>query len=101
MIGAERVREPEDNVLAFPERRSAVRSDEALSLIAILQDQLELARSGKLRSVALASVSSDGRAVVTRCSCARGDVADVVEALRVLGGDMMGAQGGTGSARTA
>ena len=89
----------EDNVLAFPERRSAVRSAEALSLIAILQDQLELARTGKLRSVALASVSSDGRAVVTRCSCARGDVADVVEALRVLGADMM--HDDTGSARTA
>ena len=101
MSGAEHVQESEHNVLRFPERRSAVRSAEALALVAILQDQLELARSGKLRSIVLASVSSDGRAVVTRCSCARGDVADVVEALRVLGDDMIDDGAGAGSARTA
>jgi hypothetical protein len=99
VIGAGRVQGSEDNVLSFPERRSAAPSVEVLSLIAILQDQLELARSGKLRSIALAAVSSDGRAVTTRCSCARGDVADVVEALRVLGDDMI--DDGKGSARSA
>jgi hypothetical protein len=97
--GAGRVQASEDNVLSFPERREAVRSADALSVIAVLQDQLELARSGKLRSIVLASVSSDGRAVVTRCSCARGDVVDVVDALRVLADDMI--EDGAGSVRTA
>lgn len=101
MIEAGRVQASEDNVLSFPERRGAVRSAEALSIIAVLQDQLELARSGKLRSIVLASVSSDGRAVVTRCSCARGDVVDVVDALRVLADDMIDDDDGAGSMRTA
>jgi hypothetical protein len=99
VIGAGRVQASEDNVLKFPERRGAVPSGDAVSVIAVLQDQLELARSGKLRSIALASVSSDGRAVVTRCSCARGDVVDVVDALRVLADDMI--DDDAGSARTA
>jgi hypothetical protein len=99
VIEAGRVQASEDNVLSFPVRHSAAPSADALSVIAVLQDQLELARSGKLRSIALASVSSDGRAVVTRCSCARGDVVDVVDALRVLADDMV--DDDAGAVRTA
>ena len=80
--------QPSDNVLSFPERRGGIRSAEALSVLAVLQDQLALARSGRLRSIALASVSSDGEAIVTRCSCANADLADLAEMLRALADEM-------------
>lgn len=84
-----RVRES-GTVVSFPDRRSGLRNADALSVIAALQDQLTLARSGKLRSIALASMSSDGQAVVTRCSCASGDVAELAEMLRALADEMIG-----------
>lgn len=80
--------QPSDNVLSFPERRGAIRNADALSVLAVLQDQLALARSGNLRSIALASVSADGQAVVTRCSCASSDLADLAEMLRTLAQEM-------------
>jgi hypothetical protein len=88
-----------DNVVSFPDRRGGARNAEALSVLAVLQDQLALARSGKLRSIALASMSSDGEAIVTRCSCASADLGDLAEMLHALADEMIG--DGSASARTA
>jgi hypothetical protein len=82
----------DDNVLRFPDRRVAGRGADTLPVLMVLQDQLALARSGKLRSIALATVSSDGEAAVTRCSCAGADLADLAEMLRALAEEML--QGG-------
>ena len=88
-----------DNIVSFPDRRGGARNAEALSVLAVLQDQLALARSGKLRSIALASVSTDGDAIVTRCSCATADLDDLAEILHGLANEM--SAGGPPSAQTA
>ena len=90
-----------DNVLSFPERREPVRNADTLSVLAVLQDQLALARSGKLRSIALASVSADGQAVVTRCSCASADLAELAEMLHTLAHEMTGDGPAPASVRSA
>ena len=88
-----------DNVVSFPDRRGGVRNADALSVVTVLQDQLALARSGGLRSIALASVSNDGEAIVTRCSCASADLRDLADMLRALADEMI--EDGSASARTA
>jgi len=77
-----------DNVVSFPDRRGGARNAEALSVLAVLQDQIALAQSGRLRSIALATVSGDGEAIVTRCSCAGADLTDLAEMLHALADEM-------------
>ena len=61
-------------VVPFPAAATeAVADENVASIIEVLQDQLKLAREGKLRSIAVVSVSSDGAAIGTQWSCAHGD----------------------------
>lgn len=65
---------------------------EAASMIEILQEHLALARAGKLRSVAVVSVSADGAAIGTQWSCSNGDSASLIGKLTVLTHDLMSAR---------
>ena len=47
-------------------------------MIDLLQDHLRLAREGKLRSLAVVSVSADGSAIGTQWSCDPGDMASLI-----------------------
>ena len=81
------------NVVPFPAAATeAVADENVASIIEVLQDQLKLAREGKLRSVAVVSVSNDGSAIGTQWSCAHGDVASLIGKLTVLSHDMMAAR---------
>ena len=81
------------SVLPFPARAVPVEADENIaSVIEVLQDQLALAREGKLRSVAVVSVSHDGSAIGTQWSGTNGDVASLIGKLTVLSHDMMAAR---------
>jgi hypothetical protein len=62
------------------------------SIIDILQEHLALAREGKLRSIAVVSVSADGGAIGTQWSCAPGDPAGLIGKLTVLTHDLMAAR---------
>ena len=78
------------NVVAFPACVAPAVADEGVaSVIEVLQDQLALAREGKLRSVAVVSVSSDGEAIGTQWSCRKGDLTSLIGKLTVLTHDMM------------
>ncbi len=80
-------------VVPFPAAApEAVADENVASIIEVLQDQLRLAREGKLRSVAVVSVSNDGSAIGTQWSCAQGDVASLIGKLTVLSHDMMAAR---------
>ena len=59
------------------------------SMIDLLQEHLRLAREGKLRSLAIVSVSGDGGAIATQWSCAPGDPAALIGKLTVLTHDLM------------
>jgi hypothetical protein len=81
------------NVAAFPRAVTEAAPDENIaSIIAVLQDHLDLAREGRLRSVAVVSVSADGAAIATQWSCAYGDTATLIGKLTVLAHDMMAAR---------
>ena len=83
----------ETNVTRFPlSAADAVADENVASVIQVLQDQLRLAREGKLRSVAVVSVSNDGSAIGTQWSCTNGDVASLIGKLTVLSHDMMAAR---------
>ncbi len=58
-------------------------------MIGMLQDHLKLAREGKLRSLAMVSVSQDGAAIGTQWSCSHGDSASLIGKLTVLTHDLM------------
>ncbi|WP_245516750.1 MULTISPECIES: hypothetical protein [Methylobacterium] len=78
------------NVARLPTRAVDVEADENIaSLIAVLQDQLALAREGKLRSVAVVSVAADGGAVGTHWSCTNEDIVSLIGKLTVLTHDLM------------
>jgi hypothetical protein len=62
------------------------------SIIDVLQDHLALAREGKLRSIAVVTVSADGAAIGTQWSCAHGDSAGLIGKLTVLTHDLMSAR---------
>jgi hypothetical protein len=62
------------------------------SMIDLLQEHLCLAREGKLRSLAVVSVSSDGSAIGTQWSCDPGDMASLIGKLTVLTHDLMAAR---------
>ena len=61
-------------------------------MIDLLQEHLALAREGKLRSIAVVSVSADGAAIGTQWSCAHGDSASLIGKLTVLAHDLMAAR---------
>ena len=80
-------------VVPFPARVApAVPDADTASVIAVLQDQLVLAREGKLRSVAVVSVSADGEAIGTQWSCQGADITGLIGKLTVLTHDMMAAR---------
>ncbi|HEV2560405.1 MAG TPA: hypothetical protein VGU45_17420 [Microvirga sp.] len=62
------------------------------SMIDVLQEHLKLAREGKLRSLAVVSVSADGAAIGTQWSCAPEDLASLIGKLTVLTHDLMAAR---------
>jgi hypothetical protein len=61
-------------------------------MIEMLQEHLKLVREGKLRSLALVSVSQDGTSVGTQWSCSNGDSASLIGKLTVLTHDLMAAR---------
>ena len=74
-----------------PVAASPVDEDTA-SMVEVLQEHLRLARSGKLRSLAVVSVSADGAAIGSQWSCAPGDTASLIGKLTVLTHDLMAAR---------
>ncbi|MGY2049882.1 hypothetical protein [Methylobacterium sp. JK268] len=80
-------------ILSFPQAVACAPADEnTASMIDVLQEQLRLAREGKLRSVAIVSVSSDGASIGTQWSCTHGDISSLIGKLTVLAHDMMAAR---------
>jgi hypothetical protein len=71
---------------------AAPMNEDAASMIELLQEHLKLARAGKLRSLAVVSVSADGSAIATQWSCAPGDTASPIGKLTVLTHDLMAAR---------
>jgi hypothetical protein len=61
-------------------------------MVDLLLEHLALAREGKLRSVAIVSISTDGSAIGTQWSCAPGDPASLIGKLTVLTHDLMTAR---------
>ncbi|MBE7197513.1 MAG: hypothetical protein INR70_06895 [Parafilimonas terrae] len=81
------------SVVPFPAHIApAVADEDTASIIAVLQDQLALAREGRLRSVAVVSVSADGEAIGTQWSCKSGDISSLIGKLTVLSHDLMAAR---------
>jgi hypothetical protein len=77
-------------VRAFPRPVADAPVDaRAASVIDVLQEHLKLAREGKLRSIAVVSVSADGSAIGTQWSCEPGDSASLIGKLTVLTHDLM------------
>jgi hypothetical protein len=62
------------------------------SMIDVLQEQLKLAREGKLRSLAVVSVSADGTSIGTQWSGTPEDLASLIGKLTVLTHDLMAAR---------
>ncbi len=62
------------------------------SMIDLLQEHLRLARDGKLRSLAVVSVSADGSGIGTQWSCEPADMASLIGRLTVLTHDLMAAR---------
>jgi hypothetical protein len=63
--------------------------ENTVSMIDLLQEHLQLAREGKLRSLAIVSVSADGAAIGTQWSCEPTDMASLIGKLTVLTHDLM------------
>jgi hypothetical protein len=61
-------------------------------MVEILQAHLGLARAGKLRSLAVVSVSADGGSIATQWSCSNGDSANLIGKLTVLTHDLVAAR---------
>lgn len=79
-------------VVSFPRRAEAPVDPKIQSMVDLLQEHLRMAREGKLRSVAVVSVSSDGSAIGTQWSCTHGDPAALIGKLTVLTHDLMAAR---------
>ena len=84
--------EPSGTAIRLRTVANAPVDEDVASIIDVLQEHLKLAREGKLRSLAVVSVSSDGAAIGTQWSCAHGDLAALVGKLTVLTHDMMAAR---------
>ncbi len=63
--------------------------ENAAELVTMLLEHLTLAREGKLRSLAIVSVSQDEGAIETQWSCTHGDSASLIGKLTVLAHDLM------------
>jgi hypothetical protein len=87
-IGVERKAAP----IRLPTLAHAPVDKHVASVIEVLQEQLALAREGKLRSVAIACVSSDRGSIATQWSCEAGDPATLIGKLTVLVHDLMAAR---------
>jgi hypothetical protein len=61
-------------------------------MIEMLQEHLKLVREGKVRSLAVVSVSNDGASIGTQWSCSNGDSASLIGKLAVLTHDLMAAR---------
>ena len=80
-------------VHTFPRPVADAPADESVaSIIDVLQENLRMAREGRLRSIAVVTVSSDGAAIGTQWSCAHGDSASLIGKLTVLTHDLMSAR---------
>ena len=79
-------------VVSFPKALEAQADEATASINEVLQEHLALAREGKLRSIAVVSVSADGSAIGTQWSCAHGDITILIGKLTVLTHDMMAAR---------
>ena len=80
-------------VIGFPRAvTDAVKDETVASIVDVLQEQLRFAREGKLRSVAVVSVSADGSSIGTQWSCNHGDAANLIGKLTVLAHDIMAAR---------
>jgi hypothetical protein len=84
--------EARNNLVRLHPVQDAPADEGVASVIEVLQDHLKLAREGKLRSVAVVSVSEDGARIATQWSCAHGDTATLIGKLTVLAHDMMAAR---------
>ena len=84
--------EPVSSVSALREVASAPADETTATMIEMLQEHLKLVREGKLRSLALVSVSQDGAAIATHWSCSKGDSASLIGKLTVLAHDLMAAR---------
>jgi hypothetical protein len=62
------------------------------TMVEMLQEHLKLVREGKLRSMAIVSVSGDGTSIGTQWSCSNGDSASLIGKLAVLTHDLMAAR---------
>ncbi len=83
----------QSELIAFPRPVTDAPMDENVaSMISILQEHLQLVRDGRIRSIAVVSVSEDGAAIGTQWSCARGDSASLIGKLTVLAHDLMAAR---------
>ena len=83
----------QNRIVNFPRSVEEAPADENVAqIIDLLQEHLRLAREGKLRSVAVVSVSADGAAIGTQWSCAYGDSASLIGKLTVLAHDLMSAR---------
>ena len=82
-----------------PERLSSVTAlhvvmdasadENTAQMIEMLLEHLKLVRDGKLRSLAIVSVSQDGAAIGTQWSCGHSDSASLIGKLAVLTHDLM------------
>jgi hypothetical protein len=61
-------------------------------MVEMLQEHLKLVREGKVRSMAIVSVSDDGGSIGTQWSCSNGDSASLIGKLTVLTHDLMAAR---------
>ena len=61
-------------------------------MVEMLQEHLKLVREGKVRSMAIVSVSQDGASIGTQWSCSNGDSASLIGKLTVLTHDLMAAR---------
>lgn len=82
-------RRTNQTISAFPQVVETHSDEGVASIINVLQEQLALAREGKLRSVAVVTLSADGAKFGTSWSCMKGDTAALVGKLTVLTHDMM------------
>jgi hypothetical protein len=77
------------SVTALRAVMDAPTDENTAQMIELLQEHLRLAREGKLRSLAIVSVSEDGAAIGTEWSCSHGDSASLIGKLTVLTHDLM------------
>jgi hypothetical protein len=88
----ERTKEPLSAVISLRPVANAPADENLASMIDLLQEHLKLVREGKLRSIAVVSVSDDGAAIGTQWSCVNADLATLIGKLTVLAHDMMAAR---------